>query len=372
MGLPSLRGLLFWLLLFVSSFLGCVFMLFPFVPFVYFAPSLWRICADYFVGYWLTFPAALCECIFGIKFEITGDLINSSEPALIIMNHRTRLDWLFFWNALYRLDPWLLTTKKISLKNSLKYIPGAGWAMQCAAYLFLQRHHRIDINAMREMITYYKDSKRNYQILLFPEGTDRGKRAIKRSDDFAELHNLPKYQFVLHPRTTGFVSLVQFMREKNYIKNIYDVTVGYPDEIVSTEFEVLIYGRLPNSVHFNVKQYKENDLPKSDRDLAEWINAIWKEKEIRLEKFYKSDSEERKFFAFGKHNIWTKFSADTGYYCALAFWLAISIIWIYFIIFYFTVKIYVLVSCTFFFYCERRYGGVQNWTLKLLKQKQKQ
>ena len=64
--------------------------------------------------------------MYGIKFHITGDPIVFGEPALIIMNHRTRLDWLFFWNALYKMDPWLLTTEKISLKAPLKLIPGAG------------------------------------------------------------------------------------------------------------------------------------------------------------------------------------------------------------------------------------------------------
>lgn len=64
--------------------------------------------------------------LFDVKVRVTGDLIHRDKPALIIMNHRTRLDWLFFWNALYRMDPWLLTTEKISLKAGLKQIPGAG------------------------------------------------------------------------------------------------------------------------------------------------------------------------------------------------------------------------------------------------------
>ena len=64
--------------------------------------------------------------MFGVKFRITGDLIERDKPALIIMNHRTRLDWLFFWNALYKMDPWLLVSEKISLKSDLKKIPGAG------------------------------------------------------------------------------------------------------------------------------------------------------------------------------------------------------------------------------------------------------
>jgi len=42
------------------------------------------------------------------------------------MNHRTCLDWLFFWCALWRIEPSLITTEKIVLKGEVKYLPGAG------------------------------------------------------------------------------------------------------------------------------------------------------------------------------------------------------------------------------------------------------
>ena len=74
---------------------------------------------------------SMLSFIYRVKFHVTGDLIEHSKPSLIIMNHRTRLDWLFFFSALYKMDPWLLTTEKISLKAGLKQIPGAGWAMGC-------------------------------------------------------------------------------------------------------------------------------------------------------------------------------------------------------------------------------------------------
>uniref|UniRef100_A0A915PFH5 Phospholipid/glycerol acyltransferase domain-containing protein n=1 Tax=Setaria digitata TaxID=48799 RepID=A0A915PFH5_9BILA len=304
MGLPSVTGLFFWLLLFVSSFFGSVFLLFPFLPLAYIAPSTWRACADRFIGCWLMLPSSLCDYIFGIEFHITGDMISCSEPALIIMNHRTRLDWMFFWNALYRMDPWLLTTEKISLKKPLKYIPGAGWAMQCAAYLFLERNYENDIHTMNDMITYYKDLGYNYQILLFPEGTDRGERAAKRSDEFAIQRGLPIYHFVLHPRTTGFSYMVQLMREKSYLKNVYDITVGYPDGVVCSELEILQNGRFPHAVHFDVKKYNENDLPKDNCGLVDWINKIWREKESRLENFYKADIPHRKFLPNSEKCVW--------------------------------------------------------------------
>ena len=51
------------------------------------------------------------------------------------------------------------------------------------------------------------------QVLLFPEGTDFTKNTKIRSDKFAEKQNLPKYDYVLHPRTTGFCHFVQEMKK---------------------------------------------------------------------------------------------------------------------------------------------------------------
>ena len=56
------------------------------------------------------------------------------------------------------------------------------------------------------------------QILLFPEGTDLTKHTKWRSDLYAEKSKLPKYDFVLHPRTTGFTHIVQEMKKGIHAK----------------------------------------------------------------------------------------------------------------------------------------------------------
>ena len=70
---------------------------------------------------------------------------------------------------------------------------------------------------IKNWATYIKQSTTLWlcilQILLFPEGTDLTPTTKARSDRFAEKNDLPKYNHVLHPRTTGFAFLVQKMRE---------------------------------------------------------------------------------------------------------------------------------------------------------------
>ncbi len=67
------------------------------------------------------------EILFGMKVHITTEDIPSdlrNEKAIIMMNHRTRLDWLYYWSVVMRQGK--LENEKIILKNELKQIPGAG------------------------------------------------------------------------------------------------------------------------------------------------------------------------------------------------------------------------------------------------------
>lgn len=67
----------------------------------------------------------MIEKVNGVKIRVFGDKVKS-DRSVILMNHRTRIDWLFFWSALFSIDPMLLATEKIVLKSLLKRVPGSG------------------------------------------------------------------------------------------------------------------------------------------------------------------------------------------------------------------------------------------------------
>lgn len=49
------------------------------------------------------------EFMYGVRFHISGDPIVPHKGAIILMNHRTRLDWMFLWSALYKMQPrWVM------------------------------------------------------------------------------------------------------------------------------------------------------------------------------------------------------------------------------------------------------------------------
>jgi len=68
------------------------------------------------------------ELLYGIKFVVSGDKIESIPGGdnLIVMNHRTRLDWMFFWGLLYQHSVLSLYNLKLTLKYPLKFLPSLG------------------------------------------------------------------------------------------------------------------------------------------------------------------------------------------------------------------------------------------------------
>lgn len=67
---------------------------------------------------------AMYELMLGVKIKVQGRPSKPTDSVLILMNHRTRLDWLFLMS--YQLRCGSLRHYKISLKDQLKFVPGPG------------------------------------------------------------------------------------------------------------------------------------------------------------------------------------------------------------------------------------------------------
>nr|XP_032819766.1 lysocardiolipin acyltransferase 1 isoform X2 [Petromyzon marinus] len=234
----SLGGVYFATMLFLGSFLGSVFMLGPFLPLLLVNPPWYRWLTDRIVATWLTLPVALLELVFGVKVVVTGDGFRPGERSVIIMNHRTRLDWMFLWNCLLRSS--YLRLEKICLKSTLKHVPG------------------------------FANTK-------------------ARSDQFAEKNGLPKYEHVLHPRTTGFTHIVQRLHSGGKLDCVHDVTVAYPCSFPQNELQLLA-GRFPHEIHFHVRRHPVSTLPLDSAGLAAWCCDRWLDKEAMLRSFYERGS----------------------------------------------------------------------------------
>uniref|UniRef100_A0A915K3F2 Phospholipid/glycerol acyltransferase domain-containing protein n=1 Tax=Romanomermis culicivorax TaxID=13658 RepID=A0A915K3F2_ROMCU len=357
-----LKGYLFALLLASSSFLGSIFVLYPLMPILLIWPKRWRIILDRVVGFWEILVVAYLKYISGVECRIHGDKISSNEKAIIIMNHRTRLDWMFFWNALSQMNPWLLTTEKIILKSDLKKIYGASWAMQANGFIFLDRNWETDESLLRNGCKYLVETGNTYQILLFPEGTDYCVRSRIRSQEYSSANNLPVLTHLLQPRITGLSCVIAELLKKNSLDCIYDVTIAFPDEIVQTEIDLICKGRCPSKVDFKVKKYPIETLDFNlDMDLNEmvtdWCRKLWHRKDTILSNYYSDDEEKR---SFASKRIME--SEGVRFYpflliFTLLFWSIMTILWVYLVICYFWAKMFLISGILLFVLSDLFFGG---------------
>ncbi|XP_041468835.1 lysocardiolipin acyltransferase 1-like isoform X2 [Lytechinus variegatus] len=287
----KIGGFLFLSLLSFTAFFGSMLMMGPLIPLMFIRPLAFRHINDNLMVLWLTLPVLFLEVIFGVKCRVSGDRLSKSERSVIMMNHRTRLDWMFFWIPLFSLSS--VRSEKIILKNELKHLPGPGWAMQIASYIFLKRRWEQDKEWLAMMLDYFCDMRYNAQYLIFPED--------------------------------------------EAVDAIYDVTVAYPDRIpVGGEMDIF-KAKLPNEVHYHVKRYDIKSLPQ-DTNYEDWCVERWKEKEVQLMEYYTGD---KRFVSSSS----TGDGVDRGYVSAISITLFLALVyWIFFLCFIVCLLVYTSIA----------------------------
>jgi lysocardiolipin and lysophospholipid acyltransferase len=146
-------------------------------------------------------------------------------------------------------------------------------------------------------------------LLIFPEGTNLTDQSKKKSNEYAAKQTAfnRSYEFCLHPRLAGFTYLINTMRKGEIDRTIYslfsnaltfilhdsswiledildtvdDITIGYEGDIPQAEID-LLKGYIPQAVHFHVQRHNVNDLPQTDKEIGQWLEQTWNDKEDRL------------------------------------------------------------------------------------------
>lgn len=146
----KLKYCLVILTMYLTSLSGTLYMLFPYLPLLLVNRKLFHRLSDFSLNIWFSLSVVsfgfqflyylrrnnlkntvfyfkyLLERVCGIRIFIHNSKINkfdfSTKSSIVVMNHRTRLDWLFYFCVLYRMNA--LSNIKIILKDGLKKIAG--------------------------------------------------------------------------------------------------------------------------------------------------------------------------------------------------------------------------------------------------------
>jgi len=218
-----------------------------------------------------------------MEIVVTGEQFQPNESILVMSNHPSEADWLFFWSFANR---WINAGRvRIVLKDIIGKAPGAGWVIENVDYLFLSRNWQKDKAKIYFTCNQLLQSSSKLLLFLFPEGTDFTPAKLQRSIKWANDNNIPyAYRHVLVPRTTGFQACLDVLRPK--IDYVYDLTYAYEND-VTPSFWTAWTGWFPQKLHVNIRKFPISDLPTDKKELAEWCYKTYVEKDEMIYQFKK-------------------------------------------------------------------------------------
>eukprot|EP01061_Rhynchopus_euleeides_P000696 TRINITY_DN10502_c0_g1_i1.p1 TRINITY_DN10502_c0_g1~~TRINITY_DN10502_c0_g1_i1.p1 ORF type:complete len:376 (+),score=156.01 TRINITY_DN10502_c0_g1_i1:201-1328(+) len=281
-----------------TAFLGSVILLPAAFPLLFTTNKLVRSAyhtwADIVKLQWFTLTILLISVIGGTKFHLYGDIPKAGERALILSNHRTRIDWMMLWGILLQCPGNPLQHLRIVLKKDLKKLPLFGWAMASFRFLFLSRDWNQDKLELSLFCDYYKTHDAGASFLIFPEGTDLSARNLKRSNDYAEKQGWEPLTQVMYPKSTGTLFLFENLKSK--LDCVYDITMGYTDYAEGERpSEILMAkGRFPRDVHVHIDRVPIADIPVDEKGFAQDLRQRFLRKEEVLKAFYADGGKELK------------------------------------------------------------------------------
>ena len=187
--------------------------------------------------------------------------------------------------------------------------------MQAAHFLFLSRQWDNDEQYIKDHLAYFTETDYPLQLLLFPEGTDLSPSNKVKSQKYAEQHNLPKFEYLLQPRTKGFALCVKELLKSPTPVTLVNLSVGYVGPMPQNERDI-IGGNWPNEIHFLAERAPLASLPTDPQELEAWLLECWTKKESQLEHFY-----ENKTFSAPYMSAFKMSKSDGEMRSVMAFWI---------------------------------------------------
>jgi len=213
--------------------------------------------------------------------KIANELINNDEQIILIQNHFSEIDFLclsyFMLNIKRSFNFKLISVLK---KNVGLLLIGFGLISTLSKDLYISR----DINNDKKLL---KKNNNSNILYIFPEGTCYNKKTKEISDKYVKKNNLIKYKYLLYPRVTGLMTIIN--SHKNY-KKIFDFTVLYDtilkkDLLENHKFIYFFYKyKFPTKIFININKYNiDNDL--NNNKLKDLLEDIFYDKDKFIKKF---------------------------------------------------------------------------------------
>ncbi len=236
---------------------------------------------------WVEGNSLMFKVAHKLEWDIQGlEEIPSKGSYLVVSNHQTWSDIFVLQHIFKARIPFL----KFFLKKELIWIPFLGVAWWALDFPFLKRYSRQflvkhpelrgkDMETTRKQCEKFKDYP--VSVMNFLEGT----RFTKQKH-----HNQKSsYQHLLRPKAGGVALVLSNMGD--YLSNVLDVTVIYPENRLRVTIWDLLCGKIPRIlVRVNVLPVPENVVGKNYMEdevyrqkIQKWVNQRWQKKDHLIE-----------------------------------------------------------------------------------------
>ncbi|WVW79368.1 hypothetical protein I302_101336 [Kwoniella bestiolae CBS 10118] len=230
--------------------------------------------------------------------EVSGDEIPEGESAFVISNHLGYSDYYLFQYLSSRAG--MMGNSRYFVKKEILRIPFFGLAFWSMGMILVSRNWTNDQRLIEQAFQRIKTNEHPCWIVLCPEGTRRTNTKLLKSQAFAREKGKQELKHVLFPRTKGFLSTVQALRD-SHIKYIYDLTLLYRSPgseknkwkvpSLAEQLNCKDLSRKGYKYKVHVKRIPISELPEDEDSLKVWCEILWKAKDDLLDSWMNNEYE---------------------------------------------------------------------------------
>jgi 1-acyl-sn-glycerol-3-phosphate acyltransferase len=230
-----------------------------------------------------------CQWIFefaGGRVTVHGlESIPFKESAFIISNHRSFGDWIFIHAVAIRRG--MLGYCRYFSKDSVKWIPFFGWGIRMMGMIMLKRNWTQDWKRIMDTFGLYTRHVLPLWLVSYSEGSRWTVKKAAACQEYARLNDRHSPDYVLLPRTRGFVTSIKALRDR--LKAVYDFTLVYHKgrKNVMPPIYAFLFGWLGDyEFDLYIQRYPIESLPSDEDALSDWLHDRFVEKDRLLKSIY--------------------------------------------------------------------------------------
>ena len=228
---------------------------------------------------------------------VSGDTLPAGESAVVVANHVAWSD--FYMVQAVALRARMLGRCRYFAKTQLRWVPFLGWGLWALGMPLVSRRWDRDRRELDRVFQGITNPQRRWPMWLisFSEATRYTPQKYDEAVAWCRSASKqePSSAYVLHPRTKGFVTTVQHLRQAPQVRAVYDLTIAYQRgstfHAAPTMLDTLTVPRLSSPArngqgykfHVHVRRFPLEELPTTDDGLARWLEDRWQEKGLWLE-----------------------------------------------------------------------------------------